>query len=192
MGVDILTADGHRVPPPWFVLKLEAFDPNLRVQWGFGLARPWPGWIIERKIPDEMKAKVYQDPKKQANRERFKHQIIVGKNGERIADRQLDFMPDWHFVYAVCDTDGMPVLELGEFVIDYLRKNYNRTLLGHPELARRYVAQDDAEDAARLVKKDEQLLEDVADAVEDNKYQIFHETMARTGQPATVKEGTEL
>lgn len=192
MSISILTADGHPAPPSWFVAKLEAFDPNLRVTWGFGLARPFPGWVIERRIPNEMKARVYGNPSRPGNRERFAHQRIVERNGTVVAERAFDMMPDWHLVCRIATDDGTPILELGEWVIDGLRREYERTLLGFPELARRYVAEDDRQHDAQMAKLNEQLVEEVADAVEDRKFEIFKDTMAIVGQPTAIKEGTEL
>lgn len=188
----ILSLEGHRVPPTAFVKRLEAFDPNLRVVWGINQAVPFPGWVIERKIPGHMKEKVYGGDKKEPNRERFADQYVVDEKNKTVARRRYDMMPDWHPVYRVMDEWGDPITELGDFVIDYLRRHYMRTLLGFPELSARHHAQDLAEQAIREEKQHDQFLDEVSRKVMDHKYSIWSEVMAFGGQATTIKEGTDF
>ncbi len=187
----MLTVEGHRAPPSDFVKRLEAFDPNLRVVWGLGQAVPFPGWVIERRIPDAMKAKVYGGKIRPADQQRYADQIITDHLGGTLGRRQFDMMPDWHPVYQVRDKHG-PILELGEFVIDFLRRTYERTLLGHPELALRHLAEDRAAKEASDAAKHDERLDRAAREVMEHKNEIFPESFASSGQPADVMEGTEL
>lgn len=190
---EILTLEGHRAPPSSFVRKLEKFDPNLRVVWGLGQTSPFPGWVIERRIPGHMKEKVYGG-NKAANRERFADQYIVDANGSRIGRRQYDMMPDWHPVYCVMDGEGQPITELGEFVIEYLRQPnvYRRTLLGFPELSMKFMNEDRAEHQAAQDKKHDQLITEAAEQVVDRRTEVWPEHFGHSGQPNKVMEGTEL
>lgn len=191
--IELLTADGRKAPPSDFAKRLEAFDPNLRAVWGLGQLTPFAGWVIERRIPAAMKARVYADSDiKPANRERYADQVVLDEHGNVALRRAVDMMPDWHPVYQVMDEEGEPILELGEFVIDYLRRNYDRTLLGVPELGLRHLSQDRAEKAIRDRKRKDELADRQARLVMDHKYEIWPEVMAFSGQPRFVKEGTEI
>lgn len=170
--------------------QLERFDANLRVVWGFGLGKPFPGWVIERRIPDHMKAKVYGD--KPSNRTRFSDQWVVDEKGKTVVRRSFDMMPDYHPVYRVIGDDGQPILDLGEHVIDYLRKNYTRTLLGFPELSLQHHREDQSLSETRKQKQDEQLWEDSSLKVMEHKTDVFPESFHFGGQPSQVKEGSEL
>lgn len=187
---EILSLEGHRVPPRYFVELLERFDPNLRIVWGLSQAVPFAGWVIERKIPGHMKEKVYNRKDKPGNRPRFADQKIVDDNDRVIGRRQYDMMPDWHPVYRIMDEYGSPITDLGEFVIDYLRKNYERTLLGFPELSARHHDQDLADRAFREDLERETFLENVGRKVLEHKYSVWPEYFAFGPQATTIKEGT--
>lgn len=191
MDTVLFSAEGGRVPPSWIQKKLQAFDPDLRISWGMSIGLPFAGWIVERRIPDHMKAKVYGDPKKSANRERYSHQIILDEHGNRIP-RRFDMMPDWHFIYKVENEAGQPILELGEFLVDYLRRNYERTLMGFPELSTRHHREDVAAREAVVLKFRKRVNEEIAEKVMDHRFEVFGDVMDRSGQPAQVMEGTEL
>ncbi len=193
----LLTADGHRAPPSSFVKRLEAFDGNLRVVWGFGQGKPFPGWVIERRIPNAMKALVYGGATglKPANRERYADQGITDDRGNRIGGRRFDMMPDWHPVYRVVNEDGDPIMELGEHVIDYLRRNYARTLLGQPQLSSKHHAEDLEATAQRKARERQELIDRAARKVMEHRYDntVFPENaMGFKGSRGIVKEGTEL
>lgn len=196
----ILTVDGSRVPPSGFTRQLERFDPNLRVRWGMGQAFPFPGWIIERKIPEHMKKRLHESKvRKMAEKNphwdsssRYADQVIVDEHGNVVLRRAYDMLPDWHEVYRAMDKDGNPILELGEFVIDYLRRHYDRTLLGFPELGKRQHLADQEERRQRELRAKERRIDEAADAVMAHRHEIFPEILAFGGQPRTVKEGTEL
>jgi len=192
---EILTVEGHRAPPTQFVKMLERFDPELRVVWGLGQAAPFPGWVIERRIPGHMKEKVAQAGRdRAANRERFADQYIIDAQGRMVGRRLFDMIPDWHPVYCVMDGDGQPILELGEWVINYLRQPhvYRRTLLGFPELSKRFLREDREEQAAREAKKDDERSDIIAQAVIDHRTEIFPEICGFSGQPSKILEGTEI
>ncbi len=190
MSVQLLSADGRRIAPPSFVRLLAQFDRDLRVVWGFSLGKPFPGWVIERRIPGHMKAKVYGS--KPANRTRFADQWIVDEKGKTVTRRSFDMMPDWHPVYRIVGEDNEPILELGEHVIDYLRQHRNRTLLGFPELSMRHHEEDLREQAAMDEKRDEQLIAATAEKIMDRKTEIFPESFHFGGQPETVMKGTKI
>lgn len=191
MTATILTVEGHRAPPSDFVKRLAAFDPNLRVVWGLSQAIPFPGWVIERRIPSEMKAKVYGRTNRRVDEERYADQIITDHLGGKIGRRQFDMMPDWHPVYTVRDKHG-PILELGEFVIDFLRRTYMRTLLGFPELSLRHWQEDHAADQVAEEKRHDDLNDRIAHKIMDHKTEIFPDQFAFSRQPAKVQEGTEF
>ena len=194
MTAEILTAEGHRAPPSGFVKKLKVFDPNLRVRWGAGQAMPFFGWIIERKIPAEMKERTESAMIAKMKREnghwtedgRYADQVIVDEHENVILRRSYDMLPDWYEVYRCMDDAGQPIPELGDFVIEYLRRNYEKTLLGIPALAskERQKAADEkiARDLGRKMARIDQAAQDVV----DHRYQIFHETEAFGGQPSQV------
>ncbi len=187
----IFTAGGAPAPPSWFIKKLKAFDHNLRVSWGLGLMNPFPGWVIERRIPDDMKERVYNQKHKDPNRPRYAHQELRDEHGYS-GTRQFDMRPDWHAVYLVMNEFREPILELSENVIDYLRANYERTLLGFPELGRKHLLEDKRDQERRDRAKRERDLDRATEQVMENKYAIFSDVMGRSGQPAQVMEGTEL
>lgn len=184
---------GRREPPDWFVKMLKRFDPCLRIRWGMDQAVPFPGWVIERKIPDYMRARVSEAVERQSlkNRmpghwinERYSDQSILDASGNVVYRRLYDMMPDWHEVYRLMDSEGNPIVEVGEFVIDYLRRNYDRTILGQPQLSLRYHAQMQKEYEARQEKIRQERLAKVADEVMDHKYEIWNDVMAFGGQPS--------
>lgn len=164
-------------------------------------AVPFPGWVIERKVPDYMRARVTENVERQALKnkrpghwinERYSEQTIVDEHGNPIYRRLYDMMPDWHEVYRCMDGEGKPILELGEFVIDYLRLNYDRTILGQPQLSLRYHAQMQREYEAREEAKRQERTNRAAEAVMDHKFEIFSDVMAFGGQPSKVfKESHE-
>lgn len=172
---EVLTVDGHRAPPTWFVKALERFDPNLRVKWGIDQAVPWPGWVIERRIPDHMKAVVYG----RVNGPRYADREITDHAGHVIGRQAYDMMPDWWEIHRV---EG----ELGEHVIDHLRRNYEKTLLGHPALAMRHSREFQAEQDARAAETVRKLDEEAVDRVMDDRNQIFKDQIAFGPQPAKV------
>jgi hypothetical protein len=192
MTAKILTVDGHRAPPSGFVKILERFDSDLRVRWGAGQAMPFFGWIIERRIPQNMKERANDETvekMKMANPHwsddgRYADQVIVDEHENVILRRAYDMLPDWHEVYRCMDADGEPVPELGEFVIDYLRKNYEKTLLGIPALAKRERRKAADEKATRDVAVKYQRIDEAAQDVIDHRHQIFHETSAFVGPPS--------
>ncbi len=197
---EVLTTTGRRDPPSWFVKVLKQFDPCLRICWGMDQAVPFPGWIIERKIPDYMRARVSESVERQSLaskgkmpghwiNERYSDQVIVDEHGNPIYRRLYDMMPEWHEVYRLMDAEGKPVLEVGEFVIDYLRAHYERTILGQPQLSLRYHAQMQKEFEAREEAKRVARTEAAAEAVMDHKYEIWNETMAFGGQPSKIFKG---
>ncbi len=195
---EVLTTTGRRDPPSWFVKVLKQFDPCLRIRWGMDQAVPFPGWIIERKIPDYMRARVTEAVERQGLKskrpghwvnERYADQVIVDEHGNPIYRRLYDMMPEWHEVYRLMGEDGKPFLELGEFVIDYLRRNYERTILGQPQLGLRYHAQMQKEFEAREEAKRVARTEAAAEAVMDHKYEIWSDTMAFSGQPSKIFKG---
>lgn len=189
----VLTVDGHRAPPSDFIKRLEAFDPNLRVVWGLGQAFPFPGWVIERRIPAAMKARVYGAKKERpANQPRYADQILTDARGSAIGGRRYDMMPDWHAVYMVIGEDGKPQRELGEHVIDYLRRNYERTLLGFPELSMKHWHEDHAAQQVAEDKRHDELLDRAARKVMEHKAEIFPEQFAFSRAPEKVKEGTQF
>ena len=194
MAIEILTVDGHRAPPSGFVKMLEKFDPDLRVRWGAGQAMPFFGWIIERRIPQKMKERLHKDTVAKMQKDnphwsddgRYADQVIVDEHENVILKRAYDMLPDWYEVYRCMDDNREPVPELGEFVIDYLKKNYEKTLLGMPVLAERERRKAADEKAKRDVAAKYQRIEEAAQDVIDHRYQIFHETEAFVGPPSKV------
>ncbi len=197
---EVLTTTGRHDAPSWFVKVLKQFDPCLRIRWGMDQAVPFPGWIIERKIPDYMRARVSEKVERQALQakgkmpghwinERYADQTIVDEHGNPIYRRLYDMMPEWHEVYRLMDAEGKPVLEVGEFIIDYLREHYDRTILGQPQLSLRYHAQMQKDYEAREELKRAARTEAAAEAVMDHKYEIWSDTMAFSGQPSKIFKG---
>ena len=194
MAIEILTADGNRAPPSGFVKMLERFDPDLRVRWGAGQAMPFFGWIIERRIPQKMKERAHSETVEKMKREnphwsddgRYADQVIVDEHENVILKRAYDMLPDWHEVYRCMDANGHAVPELGEFVIDYLRKNYEKTLLGIPALAERERREAADDKAKRDGAAKHQRIDEAAQDVMDHRRQIFHETEAFVGSPSKV------
>lgn len=199
---EVLTTDGRREAPVWFQKLLKRFDPCLRIRWGMDQAVPFPGWIIERKVPDYMRARVTENVERRALKsripghwinERYAEQTIVDEHGNPIYRRLYDMMPEWHEVYRLKGDDDQPVLELGEFVIDYLRRNYDRTILGEPQLSLRYHAQMQREFEEREAAKTARATEAAAEEVMDHKYEIWPEVLAFGGQPSKIfKESTDV
>ena len=187
----ILTAGGSPEPPSWFVSRLKDLDPGLRIVWGLGQGLPWAGWTIEREIPEHLKAKVYKDDGKDPNRPRYARQEIVDERGVT-SYREYDLRPDWWPVWNVVGPDGQATMEVGEFILDYLRRNYARTLLGYPELSMRHWHEDHANQSSVEEANKEKRLDEATRDVMDHKYEIFEETMAWSGQPQRVAKGTEL
>ena len=194
MAVEILTVDGHRAPPSGFVKKLERFDKDLRVRWGAGQAMPFFGWIIERRIPQNMKKKMHNETVEKMKRKnphwsddgRYADQVIVDEHDNVILRRAYDMLPDWYEVYRCMDDRGEPVPELGEFVIDYLRQNYEKTLLGVPALIKQECREASDEKVRRDVAEKYQRLDEAAQDVMDHRYKLFHETEAFVGPPSKV------
>lgn len=189
---EILTLEGHRAPPVSFVKKLERFDSNLRVVWGLGQAVPFPGWVIERRIPGHMKERVYRKTRPQDAR--FADQAIVDSKGNALGRRRFDMLPDWHPVYQVMDGDGLPIVELGDFVIDYLRQPniYRRTLLGFSELSLKFLKEDHDANEERKEKRHGSFIDQAVESVMSHKTEVFPESFAFGGQPSKVHEGTEI
>lgn len=187
----ILTAGGAPEPPSWFVKTLERFDANLRIVWGLGQGMPWPGWTIERRIPDHLKAKVYKDDGKDPNRPRYRRQTMIDDQGS-ISYREYDTRPDWWPVWNVVGPNGEPTLTVGDFIIDYLKRNYARTLMGFPELSMQHWREDHADQSAKEADRKEKRLAEATEDVMDHKYEIFSDVMAFGGQPKRIAEGTEL
>jgi hypothetical protein len=194
MAIEILTADGYRAPPSGFVKMLKRFDPDLRVRWGAGQAIPFFGWIIERRIPQKMKKRLHKDTVEKMKKNnphwsddgRYADQVILDEHENVILKRAYDMLPDWHEVYRCMDNNREPVPELGEFVIDYLRKNYEKTLLGTPVLAERERRKAADEKAKRDITVKYQRIDEAAQDVIDHRFEIFHETEAFVGPPAKV------
>jgi hypothetical protein len=193
--IETTITDGRRDAPVWFQKLLKRFDPCLRIRWGMDQAVPFPGWIIERKIPDYMRDRVSERVERSSLRnkmpghwinERYADQTIVDEHGNPIYRRLYDMMPEWFEVYRLKDAEDKPVLELGEFVIDYLRQNYDRTVLGEPQLSLRYHAQMQREYQERQEKLKAERLDRVAEEVMDHKFEIFSDVMAFGGQASTV------
>ena len=84
------------------------------------------------------------------------------------------------------DANGEAIPELGEFVIDYLRKNYEKTLLGIPALAERERREAADDKAKRDGAAKHQRIDEAAQDVMDHRRQIFHETEAFVGPPSKV------
>jgi hypothetical protein len=187
----ILTAGGAPEPPSWFVQRLKDFDSGLRIVWGLGQGLPWAGWTIERRIPEHLKAKVYKDDGKDPNRPRYMQQEIIDERGIK-SYREYDLRPDWWPVWNVVGPDGQATMEVGEFVLDYLRRNYTRTLMGFPELSMKHWREDHADEPQREEARRQKRLDEATQEVMDHKYDIFSDTMAFGGQPKRVEEGTEL
>jgi hypothetical protein len=186
---EILSVESYRKPPAEFVKQLERFDPDLRVVWGLGQAAPFPGWVIERRIPGEMRAKFYEN--KPRGRERYAAQVVV-ENGKVVGYRRFDMQPDYWPVYRVMNAEGEPISELGEFVIDYLRIHYKRTLLGFPELSEKFHKEDLAEKEAAEVVGHDKFLDDTSRKVLEHRTEVWPEYFAHGGQPKQLKEGTEV
>ena len=194
MAIEILTADGHRAPPSGFVKMLERFDSDLRVRWGAGQAMPFFGWIIERRIPQKMKERAHSETVEKMKREnphwsddgRYADQVIVDEHENVILKRAYDMLPDWYEVYRCMDANGEAIPELGEFVIDYLRKNYEKTLLGIPALAERERRKAADDKAKRDGAAKHQRIDEAAQDVMDHRREIFHETEAFVGPPSKV------
>ena len=200
MGTVILGVDGSREPPSAFVKQLKRFDPELRIRWGMGQAVPFPGWIIERHIPPHMRKRNQEALERRRGARkpnwsddgRYADQVVVDSHGDVVLRRAYDMMPEWWEVYRVMDANRQPVLELGEFVIDFLRQHYESTLLGIPELAvkERRAAAEEAE--RRKAAEHAERLDIVAEEVHDHRFEIFKDVMAFGGQPRQVfKENHE-
>lgn len=188
MSLQILGGDGDPVAPAEFTRQLKAFDPNLRVIWG-SRSYAKPVWVIERKVPPELYYKTYfkgKDPE----RDRYAEQVIYTEDGKYFGMRLYDMMPEWHPVYFVINARGEK-LELGVHVIDHLRKNYERTLLGIPELSLKHLVIDRQKVLDDRERRKEKRLEDAAREVMAHKTEIWSEYFAFGGQAKTVLPGTE-
>lgn len=189
MNIEILGGDGDPIAPTEFVKQLQAFDPALRVVWG---ARPYakPCWVIERKVPQSLYYNTYlkgRDPE----RDRYAEQVIYTDDGKYFGKRLYDMMPEWHPVYFVVDQRGNK-MDLGPQVIDYLRRNYERTLLGLPELSVKHLLIDRAKVEAEKEKRREDRLDRAAREVMEHKTNLWHDLFGFSGQAKTVKEGSEI
>lgn len=187
--LEIVGGDGDPLPPTTFEKQLRAFDLNLRVVWG---ARPYtrPCWVIERKVPPELYYKTYlkgKDPEL----DRYAEQTIYNHDGTLFGKRLYDMMPEWHPVYFVVNAKG-DKLDLGPNVIDYLRRNYEYTLLGIPEIGIKTLITDRQKVQDIQDKKKADRLDRAAREVMDHKTEIWKDYFGFSGQPRTVLEGTEL
>ncbi len=188
-NLEILGGDGDPLPPTEFVRRLRAFDPALRVVWG---VRPYaqPVWVIERKVPPELYYNTYlkgKDPE----RDRYAEQVIYTDEGKYFGKRLYDMMPEYHPVYFVIGHRGEKK-ELDGNVIDYLRQNYERTLLGIPELGLKHLILDRARVEADKARRKEDRIDRAAREIMDHKHEIWSDIFGFGGQPRSIKEGTDL
>jgi hypothetical protein len=188
-NLEILGGDGDPLPPTEFVKSLRAFDPALRVVWG---ARPYlrPCWVIERKVPPKLYYDTYfkgKDPEL----DRYAEQDMFSDTGTFIGKRLYDMMPDWHPVYFVVNRHGHKI-DLGPHIIEHLRQNYERTLLGIPELSLKHLIIDRAKVEADKARRKEDRMDRAAREVMEHKTEIWKEYFGFSGQPAKVAEGSEI
>lgn len=187
--LEIVGGDGDPLPPTAFEKQLRAFDINLRVVWG---ARPYarPCWVIERKVPPELYYKTYLQGK-DPELDRYAEQTIYNDNGTVFGKRLYDMMPTWHPVYFVINSKGEK-LDLDSNVIEYLRRHYEQTLLGIPEIGIKTLITDHAKVEAEQAKRKEDRVDRAAREVMDHKTEIWKDYFGFGGQPRQVLEGTEL